>query len=149
MANTISINGIFVDHYRSNDIYGVAPNTLGSSSGGAAAFKNITYPMIIGPGSVISMDVGNPSTDLGSPTFYNFLAISGFLVDKKTDVIFSNQSYTVPANYYFVRIKPMYVSGEKEYGKSAPYYHFDYSFPMIYNANSVVPAKTNGYLIHK
>ena len=96
--------------------------------------------MIFGPGTIISMDAGRSSGNGNNA--YNFLAISGFLVDKKVDAIFSNQTYTVPANYFFYRMKPLHLNAS-----GSTYY--DFTMPLIYDSNSVIPAKTNGYLIQK
>ena len=96
--------------------------------------------MIVGPGSVISMNTG---TNQGSGNnTYNFLAISGFLVDKTIDAIFVDATYTVPANYYFVRLKPLHMTGDSGY-------YYDFTIPIIYDSNKVVPARTNGYLKRK
>jgi hypothetical protein len=146
MTNTITINGIFVEHYYSTDIYSVSP-AIGSTYT-IGSLRNIKYPMILGPGTVISMDVGNPSNDLGNGNQFNFMAISGYLVEKKVDAIFSNTAYTVPANYYFVSMKPLHLTGDRAIGTTT-YYYNETSLPIIYDSYKVVPAKTNGYLIHK
>jgi hypothetical protein len=102
--------------------------------------------MIIGPGSVISMNTGS-NQGSGNNT-YNFLSISGFLVDKRVDAIFSSQPFTVPANYYFFSMKPLHMAGDRQ-NNSTNYFYYDFTIPIIYDSNSVIPAKTNGYLIQK
>ena len=138
----VTIDGIYLDQYQSGDIYSVSPSIGGSNRW----LQNINYPMIIGPGSVISMNTGS-SQGSGNNT-YNFLAISGFLVDKTVDPIFVNTTYTVPDNYYFVRMKPLHMAGDRQ-NNSTNYYYYDFTFPIIYDSNKVVPAKTNGYLKRK
>jgi len=128
----VTIDGIYLDQYKSNDIYSVSPSIGGT--------QNIKYPMIIGPGSVISMNAG--SSQGSGNNAYNFLAISGFLVDKTVDAIFINTTYTVPVNYYFVRLKPLHMAGDNSF-------YYDYLLPIIYDSNKVIPARTNGYLKRK
>jgi hypothetical protein len=132
----VTIDGIYLDQYKSDDIYSVSPSVGGTNRW----LQNIKYPMILGPGSVISMDAG--SSQGSGNNAYNFLAISGFLVDKTVDAIFINTTYTVPVNYYFVRLKPLHMAGDKSF-------YYDYLLPIIYDSNKVIPAYTNGYLKRK
>jgi len=138
----VTIDGIYLDQYQSSDIYSVSPSVGGTNRW----LQNIKYPMILGPGSVISMNAG--SSQGSGNNAYNFLAISGFLVDKTVDAIFLNTTYTVPANYYFVRMKPLHMAGDKQ-NNSTNYYYYDFTFPIIYDSNKVIPAYTNGYLKSK
>ena len=134
----VTADGIYLEQSQTNDLFYVtSTNTIGGTN---ASLQNIKYPMIFGPGTIISMDAGRSSGNGNNA--YNFLAISGFLVDKKVDVIFSNQTYTVPANYFFYRMKPLHLNAS-----GSTYY--DFTMPLIYDSNSVIPAKTNGYLIQK
>ncbi len=134
----VTADGIYLEQSQTNDLFYVTPtNTIGGTN---ASLQNIKYPMIFGPGTIISMDAGRSSGNGNNA--YNFLAISGFLVDKKVNVIFSNQTYTVPANYFFYRMKPLHLNAS-----GSTYY--DFTMPLIYDSNSIIPAKTNGYLIQK
>ncbi len=143
-SSGVTVDGILLDQYKSEDLFYTTPS---STIGGTNKWlNNIKYPMILGPGSIISMNTGTSQGNGNNA--YNFLAISGFLVDKKVDAIFSSQQYTVPANSFFYRIKPLHMAGDRQ-SNSTNYYYYDFTMPIIYDSNSVIPAKTNGYLIQK